>query len=90
MNSTTAHTAPGILMLDVASGRVVGRCTGPTADGRCPRVTVGEILPCAGCALVPVDAPGAEAYTVSAGMTLCPITVALALAVPPETALLAA
>lgn len=64
------------------SGEEVRRCTGPLADGSCPRVTWGEILPCAGLALAPAGfARGSRVYAVSGQATLCPVTLAAALAV---------
>jgi hypothetical protein len=88
--STRRHSAPDIRISDVITGYEVGRCTGPSADGRCPRVALGDILPCSGYVLVPANAHDTQPYTVSSQMTLCPVTVALALAVESDTALLAA
>jgi hypothetical protein len=79
-----------ILILDPATNHLVGGCGGPSLDGACPRVAVGGIIPCAGYAIVPAGAGSARPYTVSPQMTLCPRTVAEALAVPSDCALLPA
>ncbi|HEY8676174.1 MAG TPA: hypothetical protein VIO13_09450 [Candidatus Dormibacteraeota bacterium] len=79
-----------ILILDLVTDGVVGGCGGPSADGACPRVAIGGIIPCAGYALVPAGARDARPYTVSSQMTLCPRTVAEALAVASDSALIAA
>ena len=78
------------LLLDLVTHRIAGGCGGPSADGACPRVAIGGIIPCAGYAIVPVGARDARPYTVSPQMTLCPRTVAEALAVPSDSALIAA
>ena len=76
-------------ILDEASGGEVQRCIGQLPDGSCPRVAIGEILPCAGYALLPQHvAAGAQPYAVPGGATLCPVTVAAALAVASDTPLL--
>ena len=75
-----------IRILDLVSHRVVGNCAGPSADGACPRVAVGGVIPCAGFAIVPAEASEDHTYTVSRQMTLCPRTVADALAVPSDWA----
>jgi hypothetical protein len=79
-----------ILILDLATHRIAGACSGPSADGACPRVAVGGVIPCAGYAIVPAGARDAWPYTVSPQMTLCPRTVAEALAVPSDSAFIAA
>lgn len=79
-----------VLLLDPATHQEVGRCAGPAPDGSCPAVGIGEVIACAGCALVPAQAAGSPPYTVSRQMTLCPCTLAAALAVPSDSALLAA
>jgi hypothetical protein len=78
-----------ILILDGASHRRVGACIGPDPEGACPRVRVGAVLPCAGADLVPGWLPGASPYSVSKQMTICPLTLAEALAVPSDSALVA-
>jgi hypothetical protein len=82
--------AQTLLILDEATGREVERCTGPAADGSCPRVSVGDILPCAGHALV-AERTGAvgRPYGVSGQATLCPVTLAAALAVASDAVLTA-
>jgi hypothetical protein len=78
-----------LLILDEATGEEVQRCTGPAADGSCPRVEIGDILPCAGQALIPAGAAhGAQPYAVSGLATLCPVTLAAALAITPDTVLM--
>jgi hypothetical protein len=75
-----------LLIFDEATGAEVQRCTGPASDGSCPRVAIGHLLPCAGHVLVPED--GAERpYAVSAQATLCPVTLAAALAVSSDSVL---
>lgn len=77
-----------LLLLDEASGDEVQRCNGPAANGSWPRVNIGDILPCAGSALRPADAsPRQRRDSVSATATLCPVTIAAALAVIPDTRL---
>lgn len=69
-------------ILDAESGEEVQRCTGPAADGSCPRVALGDILPCAGHALAPATSPpSSQPYAVAGTATLCPVTLAAALAV---------
>lgn len=73
-------------ILDVETGDEVQRCTGPAADGSCPRVVLGDILPCAGYALAPAtSALGSQPYAVAGRATLCPVTLAAALAVASDT-----
>ena len=79
MNATT------LLILDRDSGREVQRCAGPAPDGSCPRVAIGDVLPCGGHLLVPSDTSGGRAYRVSGQATLCPVTVAAALAVESDS-----
>lgn len=86
--TTMSIGAPELVMRDPVTGDVVSRCNGPRADGACPRVAVGEVLPCAGCILAPANAGSAAGYPVSTQMTLCPVTLALAVAVTPDTVLL--
>lgn len=77
-----------LLILDEATGREVQRCAGPDPDGSCPRVPIADILPCAGHPLrLATTAAGGRQYDVSAGATLCPVTVAASLAVTPDTLL---
>ena len=73
-------------ILDVDSGEEVQRCAGPAADGSCPRIAIGDLLPCAGHALAPeTTAPGSQPYPVAGTATLCPVTLAAALAVASDT-----
>ena len=72
------------LILDESSGSEVQRCTGPAADGSCPRVKVGELLPCSGHALVPAESTG-QPYAVPGQATLCPVTLAAALAISSDS-----
>lgn len=86
----TTYSAHDLVMRDPATGAEVSRCVGPRPDGSCPRVAVGAVLPCAGCLLVPAGAAFSAAYPVAQQMTLCPVTLALAMAVTPDTVLLTA
>ena len=70
-----------LLVLDESSSEVTQRCNGPSPDGSCPRVAIGELLPCAGHLLVPEGARAATPYAVAGRATLCPVTLAAALAV---------
>lgn len=79
-----------VLLLDPATHDELGRCAGPAPDGSCPAVSIGEVIACAGRAVIPDHAPGTPPYTVSRQMTLCPATLAAALAVPSDSPLLAA
>jgi len=79
-----------VLRTDPATHRVVQRCPGPSPDGACPFVGIGDVVPCAGDTLVLTRAPEAPPYTVPSQMTLCPCTVAAALAVPADWDLLTA
>lgn len=82
MDSTTLR------ILDEETGGEVQRCTGPLPDGSCPRVAIGDILPCAGHALIPAAAAGGQPYAVSGQATLCPVTLAAAIAVASDSPLL--
>ncbi|MBV8529434.1 MAG: hypothetical protein JOZ75_14080 [Candidatus Dormibacteraeota bacterium] len=76
MNATTLR------IIDEATGAQVQQCTGPLPDGSCPRVAIGDILPCAGHGLAPAaSGAGAQPYAVPGQATLCPVTLAAALAV---------
>lgn len=66
-----------VLIVDRASGRVVGECHGAAAFGQCPQAAEGEMLPCAGCKVVPVQGSGIEGWilTVSDDATdACPLS----------------
>lgn len=76
-------------ILDEATGAEVQRCAGPLPDGSCPRVAIGDILPCAGHALIPERAAGGQAYAVPGTATLCPVTLAAALTIASDSPLLA-
>jgi hypothetical protein len=77
-----------ILILDPQTGRSADRCTGPAPNGACPRAQIGDVVACAGEAVIPAKSAGTT-YGVPACMTLCPVTVALSLAVASDTSLLA-
>jgi hypothetical protein len=79
-----------ILILAPGTHGFVGSCGGPSADGACPRVAIGETIPCAGYELALSGARDARPYEVSQRMTLCPVTLAEALAVRSDSALIAA
>jgi hypothetical protein len=69
-----------------AWGAAKAHCSGPTPAGACPRVGVGETVPCAGSTIAP-DRPGAWLpYKVPDAEVTCPVTTALALAGSPDTA----
>ncbi|MBV9101842.1 MAG: hypothetical protein JOZ46_10500 [Candidatus Dormibacteraeota bacterium] len=76
--------ATPLITLDEAGGSELQRCAGPATDGSCPRVAIGHLLPCAGHVLI-AAAPDALPYTVPGRATLCPVTLASALAVPSDT-----
>ena len=76
--------ATTLRILDEFTGSEVQRCSGPAPDGSCPRVAIGDLLPCAGRALEPEGSAG-QAYAVPAQATLCPVTVAAALAVSSDS-----
>lgn len=78
------------MMLALGTHSVVGSCSGPSANGACPQVAIGEVIPCAGYELALSGARDARPYEVSLRMTLCPLTVAEALAVQPDSTLIAA
>lgn len=66
------------------TGRLVGRCAGPAPRGACPRVDIGDVVPCAGDTLAP-GGPGCWLpYAVASGETTCPITSALVMAGSPD------
>ncbi|HZS15282.1 MAG TPA: hypothetical protein VFC09_11850 [Candidatus Dormibacteraeota bacterium] len=68
-----------------AWGVAMAHCSGPAPSGACPRVGVGETVPCAGHTIVP-DRPGAWLpYKVPDSEVSCPVTAALALAGSPDT-----
>jgi len=67
-------------------GRTMAHCTGPAPDGRCPRVEIGETVPCAGCTIAPDGAAPAVRYTVGADEVSCPVIIGMALAGTPDTA----
>jgi hypothetical protein len=71
-------------ILGLEPGDQNDHCRGPDSDGSCPRVGVGEVVPCAGCILQPASAGERRPYLVSRQATLCPVTLAQALAVPSD------
>lgn len=72
------------LVIKNRAGEIVGECAGPDPRGACPRAHLGDVIPCAGCLLTP-DGHGAWLpYAVPAGETMCPLTMALALAASPD------
>ena len=73
------------LICDPVSRRVIGACAGPSADGSCPRVAIGEAVACAGCSVIPVGIH-ARPYLVPKQMTLCPRTLAAMLTIPSDSA----
>jgi hypothetical protein len=79
-----------ILIFDRETHGVVSSCGGPSADGACPRVAIGDMVPCAGYGLAISGTRDTRPYEVSPRMTLCPLTVAEALAVQSDSTLIAA
>ena len=79
-----------LLILNPGTHGVIGSCVGPAADGACPRVAIGQMVPCAGYELAPAGVRHVRPYEVSPQMTLCPLTVAQALAVESDSTLIAA
>ena len=63
-------------ILDSQSGGIVDRCEGPAADGSCPRVRVGDVVPCAHRVLLATGGCAGIPYTVPGTATLCPVTLA--------------
>ena len=62
-------------------GDELARCTGPAPDGSCPRVAIGDLLPCAGHAIVTGRTAHPHPYAVAGRATMCPITLASMIAV---------
>ena len=72
------------IVIRAADGEVVGECAGPDARGQCPRVALGEVVPCAGQSLT-ADGHGSWLpYAVPGDETTCPVALALALAASPD------
>lgn len=69
-----------------AWGRDMAHCTGPASDGRCPRVEIGETVPCAGSTIAPDGAVRSVRYTVRVDEVTCPVTIGLAQAGSPDAA----
>jgi len=80
--------ATTLLILDEATGAEMQRCIGPAADGSCPKCSIGDVLPCAGYRLRPDGVADQATYEVPGHATLCPVTLAAALAVATDTPLL--
>lgn len=53
-----------VLIIDPRSGHTA-ECNGATAFGACPRVPEGQIVPCAGCRVVPGEGTGLEGWVLS-------------------------
>ena len=72
-----------IVIREPVSGEILAHCNGPARDGACAAVDVGAEVACAGQALL---ASGVEAtpFPVPVGTTVCPVSLALALAGSPE------
>jgi hypothetical protein len=67
-----------IIAVDPETGEVAWHCPGPDARGACRRVAIGAEMPCIGKALTIVGSDD-DAYVVAPHMTLCPLTLALAM-----------
>lgn len=68
-----------------AWGRTMAHCTGPTADGHCPRVGTGELVACAGRVIASEMDGGSIPFRVREDELTCPVTGALALAGSPDS-----
>jgi hypothetical protein len=66
------------------TGRLVARCDGPAHRGACPRVDIGDVVPCAGDTLAPGGPGRYVPFAVAPGETMCPITSALVMAGSPD------
>ena len=86
MNKASQPTPNGIRARDAATGGYRTYCVGPLPDGSCPRVRIGEVVDCAGLTITPAWSARPEPYRVQGTLTLCPLTLARALAVPIDTA----
>jgi hypothetical protein len=64
----------------------LARCTGPAPDGSCPRVAVGDLIPCAKHAIVEGHVKHPHPYAVSGQATICPVTLAAMIAVESDAA----
>lgn len=51
-----------VLIVDRATGQMVGECNGAAAFGQCPKAVEGEPIPCAGCRVVPEQGSGLEGW----------------------------
>ena len=69
-------------ILSAQNRTVIGRCVGPAEDGSCPRVKIGDVIPCAGCVLRSAHSRIPTEYLVSTHATLCPVTLGAALVEP--------
>jgi len=67
-------------------GDEVARCTGPSADGSCPRVAIGDLVPCASHEVVPGRATQSRPCAVSGQSTICPVTLAAMITVKSDAA----
>lgn len=73
------------IVIRAAEGDVLGECAGPDPRGVCPLVTPGHVVPCAGHTLTPNGHGSWFPYAVAGDETVCPVTLALALAASPDT-----
>ncbi len=53
-----------VLIVDPATGAVMGECHGAGDFGSCPQAAEGKAVPCAGCTLVPLSDTGLEGWTI--------------------------
>jgi hypothetical protein len=75
------HTPrPFLRIVDPEGGDPADWCTGPAATGECPRVAVGQQVPCAGKQLFPFggDLDPSQARWVSAREDECPLPILFA------------
>lgn len=77
-----------LISVNERTGQIDAHCDGPLRNGACPRVAMGDVVPCSKHLLVRVGDPSMEGYAVPAELTICPVVLAQSLAVPVETSLL--
>jgi len=79
--SMTGEPRPLWQLVDPETGATAGTCSGPTADGGCPRQAEGRPVPCAGFALVAAcRGRNARMLRLSVGVaeTDCPVPILFA------------
>jgi len=71
-----------IVAVDPGTGEIVSHCPGPDPRGACRHIELGATVPCVGRELSVGEIGDEDAYLVPPGMSLCPVTLALAMDVP--------